>query len=306
MGKRDESKVYGVNACRALFLRRAQAIVRVYIRDDRVPAFRDLLAMCARVRLPYRVVPDRDLEAVTESRNHEGICIVAHARSSVSLEELVRIPGPACLLGMAGVGNPHNVGAILRTGVHFGVRGAVFLEDRAESSATDNADNDADDDRGFRLSAAASRTAQGAAEWLDLVAEPDPSRLLHVARTANFTVAATSSHDGVSLYAGPLPPRLLLLVGAEDEGLPEEALQAADLVIAIPGTGHVESLNVAAATAVILGEHWRQRAEFEVRPAAPAGSKSAARGARPTRTPAKTAPKTAPKMSQKISPKTGR
>ncbi|HEY0713387.1 MAG TPA: RNA methyltransferase substrate-binding domain-containing protein, partial [Polyangia bacterium] len=69
MGKRDESKVYGVNACRALFLRRGQSILRVYIREDRVPAFRDLLAMCARVRIPYRVVPDADLEAVTESRH---------------------------------------------------------------------------------------------------------------------------------------------------------------------------------------------------------------------------------------------
>ncbi|HEY0709322.1 MAG TPA: TrmH family RNA methyltransferase, partial [Polyangia bacterium] len=73
-------------------------------------------------------------------------------------------------------------------------------------------------------------------------------------------------------------------VGAEDEGLPPEALEAADLVIAIPGTGHVESLNVAAATAVILGEHWRQRAGSDAgRAQGPATSKTPARVARPRR-----------------------
>jgi TrmH RNA methyltransferase len=281
MGKREESKVYGVNACRALFLRRAQSVVRVYIREDRVPAFRDLLAMCARVRLPYRVVPDADLEAVTESRHHEGICIVAEPRGTVALEEVLRTPGPACLLGMAGVGNPHNVGAILRTAVHFGVRGAVFLTEPPRHDEGEGDEGPAAD-REFRLPPSAARTAQGAVEWLDVVAEAEPVRLLKEARAAGFTVAATSSHGGRSLYEGPLPARMLLLVGAEDEGLPQEALDAADQVIAIPGTGHVESLNVAAATAVILGEHWRQREWSKSQTTTPSGSKSQRRAPAPS------------------------
>jgi TrmH RNA methyltransferase len=246
-----ESKTYGVNACRALFLRRPADILRVYLVQELVGAFGDLLSSLARMRRPYRIVAPAELEAITESRHHEGICIVTNPRPPVPLEDLLRAPGPACVIGLVEVGNPHNVGAILRTAAHFGVRGVLFLAAGAPA----------------RLSAAAARTSEGGAEYLDLASEADPPRALRAARAAGFVVAATSSHGGRDLYVEPLPPRLLLLVGAEDQGLPEGVTAAADLIISVPGTGQVESLNVAAATAVILGEHWRGRTRGAGKPA---------------------------------------
>jgi RNA methyltransferase, TrmH family len=271
-----ESRVYGGSACRALFVRRVSDIIRVYLTEDRMRDFGDLLSTCARLRLPYRIVPPAELEAVTESRHHEGICIVARPRAPVRLEDLVRAPGPACVLGLVGIGNPHNVGAILRTAAHFGVRGAVFFG-RAPTGPEDETAAVGVP----RLPAAAARTAEGGAEWLDLVFESEPGRALRVLRTAGFTVAATSSHGHGgeptpaakpvrALYEAPLPPRLFLLLGAEDTGLPPEVLAAADTVVAIPGTGQVESLNVAAAAAVLLAEHWRlksaKRTEARAKP----------------------------------------
>ena len=35
-------------------------------------------------------------------------------------------------------------------------------------------------------------------------------------------------------------------------------MEAGDLLLQIPGTGFVESLNVSSAAAVMLGEQWRQ------------------------------------------------
>jgi TrmH RNA methyltransferase len=235
-----ELKVTGEHACRALFARRPDDVVRVYLTEERVGPFGDLLRHCARLRRPYKIVPPAELEAITESTHHEGICIVARPRPEVALEDVLRAPGAAWVVALVDVANPHNVGAILRSAAHFGARAALVPPDPP------------------RLSAAAARTSQGGSEYLEIVHEKSLARALRVARGAGFSVCATTSHGGRDLYAGPLPRRALLLLGAEDVGLPPEILGQADLVLRIPGTGQVESLNVASSASVLLAELWRQ------------------------------------------------
>ena len=72
-------------------------------------------------------------------------------------------------------------------------------------------------------------------------------------RALGFTVAALAlSDDAVTLdelEADP-PERLALVLGTEGDGLSPRTVEAADLVVRIPMGGGVDSLNVAAATAV--------------------------------------------------------
>jgi TrmH RNA methyltransferase len=73
-----------------------------------------------------------------------------------------------------------------------------------------------------------------------------------------YALAATVPRDGAPLYATALPPRLVLVFGAEGEGMSDTMVARADLRLTIPGSGMIESLNVAASVAVLLGEYWRQ------------------------------------------------
>src|SRR5262245_39417305 len=103
MGRRSASgeieiKVYGQHACRALYTRRPEDSVRVYVARDLVKPFGDLLHDCARMRRPYRVVTAAELERISDSRHHEGICVVARPRPPRSLDEIVRLPGPGWLV----------------------------------------------------------------------------------------------------------------------------------------------------------------------------------------------------------------
>ncbi|HTA18697.1 MAG TPA: TrmH family RNA methyltransferase [Polyangia bacterium] len=238
----NEIKVCGRHACRALFERRPQQILRVYLTEEMLTPFGDLAHDCAARHRPYRVVGAEELERITESRHHEGICIVAMAAAPPTLTEILRAPGPGWLVALAGVANPHNTGAIVRTAASFGAR-AVVVEGVAR-----------------RLPPAVYRTAQGGAEWVDVVTVPALAPALGEAKRAGYTVCATSSHGGVDLFASELPPRTVIVLGAEDEGLPPALASAADLTLRIPGSGRVESLNVAAATAVLLGDLWRRHA----------------------------------------------
>jgi TrmH RNA methyltransferase len=234
-----EQKVHGQHACRALFARRPEAIVRVYLTSDLVRPFGDVLKDCAARHIAYKIVTASELEALTDSKHHEGICVVARPRAVPPLEEALAAPGPAAVLALAEGGNPHNLGAVLRTAAHFGAR--AVLVDRSAA----------------RPGGAALRTAQGGAEWVDTFAV-DLEPALAACRRAGFVVGATSSHGGTDLYAQPLPPRAVVLLGSEGQGLPRELLRTADLTWRIPGTGAVESLNVASAAAIILAELWRQ------------------------------------------------
>jgi tRNA G18 (ribose-2'-O)-methylase SpoU len=78
---------------------------------------------------------------------------------------------------------------------------------------------------------------------------------LDLLRAAGFTVAALAlSDDSVALGEFEVPERLAFLLGAEGDGLSRRALAAADVVVRIPMDPRVDSLNVAAASAVALWE----------------------------------------------------
>ncbi len=237
--KRDESKICGQHACRAVFAHRPEDIIRVFVSDKMTQVFGDLLKSCAENHMAYRVVGDAELEKVSGARHHEGICVVAKAARPVDLAEILAADGAGLILALDGVGNPHNIGTLLRTAAHFGAR-VVLVGGPLK-----------------RLSSAVYRTAEGAAESVGVVFTDDLGPLLKQCSEADFTVCATSSHKGRDLYEQALPSRTCILLGAERDGLSEALMATADQHLCIPGTSAVESLNVASSAAVFLAEHWR-------------------------------------------------
>jgi TrmH RNA methyltransferase len=220
---------------------------KVYLTEARIPALKNVLAWCVQHRLGYRVVEEADLDKLTSSRHHEGVCFDMQRAPPLDLATLLaslpKAPAPSLLLWLDGVGNPHNLGALLRSAAHFGV-GAVIVPRAA----------------GLDLSGAAARVAEGAAEMVPLVQAGSAMDAVAALRAAGYGFAATVPRDGVSLYATQLPQRLVLVFGAEGEGMSDAMIDAAELRLTIPGSGVIESLNVAASVAVSLGEYWRQRA----------------------------------------------
>lgn len=150
--------------------------------------------------------------------------------------------GPVLALWLDGVGNPHNFGAILRSSAHFGVAGLLL-----PAGST------------LGLSGAAARVAEGGAEAVPLVQLPDTAQAMAQLRQAGFAVAATLVDGGQDVFATALPQRLVYVMGAESEGMDRQFASACDLQLSIHGSGLVESLNVASATAVFQAA-WRARA----------------------------------------------
>lgn len=241
--REDETKVYGVNACEAVFAKRPDAIIRAYVDNEMLRRFGYTMKFLAEQRRAYHVVSDDELRRVTGSEHHGGVCFVIRKRQPLELIDFLRLFGeqPQCrALLLEGVGNPHNVGAVLRSAAHFGVD-AVLVEDA-----------------GYAQGGAAARVAEGAAETVRLVRFRGTARTLEVLKQAGFTRVVTSSHAAQPLYAAELPAKAVFVFGAEGTGISEQAVANADLTLAIPGSGAVESLNVSVAAGVLLSELYRR------------------------------------------------
>jgi RNA methyltransferase, TrmH family len=240
--RESELRLHGLNACLVAFARRPQDLRKVYLTEARLGTLREVLAHCVRQRLGYRVVAEDDLQRLTGSTHHEGVCFEMRPPPVPDLPTLIaRKKGQASLLlYLDGVGNPHNLGAVLRSAAHFGVD-AVLLPPGS----------------GLALSGAACRVAEGGAEAVPLIRLGDRDTALAQLQAAGYQLAATLPRDAESLYAAPLPPRLVFVLGAEQSGLSAPLLAACTRRLGIPGSGAVESLNIATAAAVMVAE-WRR------------------------------------------------
>ncbi|HEY0634273.1 MAG TPA: TrmH family RNA methyltransferase [Gammaproteobacteria bacterium] len=241
-----ELKYYGTAACRALWQQRPDDVIRIYIEQALIKPFADLLKWAATQRKAYHVVSSEELEKITESVHHQGICLLARDKPPTTFPSLLKRlqaeQQPQLLAYLDGVENPHNLGAIVRSCAHFGIHHILGEAGKLP-----------------RLSPSACRVAEGGAEFVELVALDQPLAQLKQLQQLGFSLLATAMQRGHDLYHYDFPKRTLLIFGAEEHGVSQAMFKAADATLHIPGSGHVESLNVSVAFALIAGEHYRQQ-----------------------------------------------
>jgi RNA methyltransferase, TrmH family len=175
---------------------------------------------------------------------------------STTLDDLVRIPQGACsplIVVLVGVQDPGNVGTILRTAAAFGATGAAISASRQSGTANP-------------FSPKALRASAGAALHLAVLSGTPLAILLAQLKSSGFRTLASSVHEPEAGEQPLLAPWKVdwckpsaLLVGNEGSGLPVEVERSADARIRIPMASGVESLNAAAAAAVLFYEAARQR-----------------------------------------------
>jgi TrmH family RNA methyltransferase len=229
------------------------------------------------IGIPILRTTDRLFEGVADTEHPQGVAALVKPRAA-SFDDLLRVSEGVCsplLVVLAGVQDPGNVGTILRTASAFGATGAVTAASGQSGTASP-------------FSPKALRASAGAALHLPILAGMSLPILLTQLHVANVrTLAAVvgvrfsaspsdpeSNRETAAAHGNPAPPPLLapwevdwcepvaLLVGNEGAGLPEEVERSADARIRIPMASGVESLNAAAAAAVLFYEAARQRARL--------------------------------------------
>ena len=200
--------------------------------------------------IPVRRVQPADLDRETRGAAHQGVVADVRGAASVSVEDLiVQAAGAPLIVVLDGIEDPHNVGAILRTVDAAGAHGVVRQSRHAAA-----------------LDGAAAKASAGAVSHVKIADVVNIARALATLKNAGIWTVGLAA-DGGSRYDQidySLPTALV--VGAEGSGLRRLVRERCDLLVAIPMRGHVQSLNVSVAAAIVLFEAVRQRTQKEDKP----------------------------------------
>ncbi len=226
-----------------------RTVRRVLLADeqDASPQLDRIEQLAGRMRVPVETVPWARLNAQARTEAHQGVLALARPLEPVPLADLATPDkhGTApFLLVAAGITDPRNLGALLRSAECAGVTGVVLPRHRSA-----------------RLSPTVAKTAAGAIEHLPFAVVGGVPAALSELRELGVWSIGLAGEVKESLYDLPLGEGpVALVVGSEEKGLAPLVRRRCDAVVAIPQHGALPSLNVGVAGAVACFEVARQRA----------------------------------------------
>lgn len=228
----------GPHACEEALLRGELQVLRVAPQAwDRTSRLRQE-ARAAGVVIHREPMDGLDRRA--EGQRHQGVLGEGGSVALSSMEDLLaRVQergDKALILALDGIMDPHNFGAILRSAAAAGVDGVVFPERRAAP-----------------VNDVVIRASAGTAGRVPLVRVVNLGRALDDLKKGGAWVYGLAVGKGSTSYLAERFDRATVLVmGNEGEGLHQKIAERCDGLLHIPMPGGTESLNVSAATAVVL------------------------------------------------------
>ena len=170
------------------------------------------------------------MAAICDTKTPQGLFCLVHMPKA-SLADMNAATG---VLLCENVGDPANVGAMIRSAAGLGLGGVVLSPGCADA-----------------FSPKALRASMGAVGRIPVVSSPVDAAVAHL-RAAGAVVLATTLEGAVPYTEAPQGRPFVLMVGNEAAGLSPEAVALADERIAIPMHRGVESLNAAAAATALM------------------------------------------------------
>ena len=229
---------------------RAGRVRRVWVSatadDDKV--MQNLLIQARAVAVPVDRVPPRALDERSDGTAHQGVLAFCEMREAATLQDaLDRARGRGeepFLILLDHVEDPHNLGAVLRVADGVGAH-AVVVPDRGAVGLTPSV----------------AKASAGAAEHVLLVTVGNLTDAVIWLKKHDIWVGAAEAEHGRPHYEERLTGPLAIVMGSEGKGVSRPVLKHADFKLHIPLAGHVNSLNVSVATAIIAYERVRQSAQ---------------------------------------------
>jgi len=189
--------------------------------------------------LPIKELPRRALDDLTGSSNHQGVALVIKPFNYSEVSKVItNAKKPMMLIGLDGITDPHNLGAVVRSAAAFGADGVIIPERRNAA-----------------MTGSAWKASAGAAARMHISQVTNLVRTIQDAKKAGCFVIGLDAQGDQQLSQMKLATEsLFIIVGSEGKGLSRLVRENCDLVISIPMQSQVESLNASVATAIVM--HW--------------------------------------------------
>jgi 23S rRNA (guanosine2251-2'-O)-methyltransferase len=196
-------------------------------------------------QIPIKFVPKKKLELLADNGAHQGFVLAVTPFRYFSLEELINKTeeeNPFFII-LDGIQDPHNLGSILRTADAAKVSGVIIPKHRSVG-----------------ITSTVVKTSTGAAEYVPIARVTNLNAAVKALKAHGFWVFGTAM-DGINYTKWNTQGKIVLIIGNEGRGISPALQKNVDETIAIPMQGHVQSLNASVASALLIYEVFRHRAD---------------------------------------------
>ncbi|HKR64185.1 MAG TPA: 23S rRNA (guanosine(2251)-2'-O)-methyltransferase RlmB [Thermoanaerobaculia bacterium] len=232
--------VYGANPVFEAIRAHPARVRYIAIAKEHSGRMQKLIAEAREADVAVRFLPMQQVNKLAGRGVHNGVIADVAETAYADFDEVLARDETKFVLILDGITDPQNFGAILRVADGFGVDLVVIPEHESVG-----------------LSPAAVKASAGASEWVPVAEVTNLSRAIETLKEKGFWVYAAAA-DGDRADAIDFTGKVALVMGNEGKGVRRNVLEHSDRAVSIPMFGHVDSFNVATATAVLCYEVVRQ------------------------------------------------
>ena len=242
----DECRLEGRNAVTEA-LRAGRTIDKVFIADgDTDKSLQRLAAQAKEAGAVVVPVDRRKLDFMSTTRAHQGIIAQAAAHEYASIEDILQTAadrGQAPLIVICDeLSDPHNLGAIIRTAECAGAHGVIIPKRRSVG-----------------LTATVAKASAGAVEYMKVARVTNIAATIRELKEQGVWVFGTAAEGSQPMYRADLTGPTAIVIGNEGVGMSRLVRDLCDVMVNIPMSGRISSLNASAAASILLYEAVRQR-----------------------------------------------
>ena len=196
-------------------------------------------------------VDRRKLDQMSTTRSHQGIIALAAAHDYCTVDDILEeaaARGENALIVICDeLSDPHNLGAIMRSAECAGAHGVIIPKRRSVG-----------------LTATVAKASAGAVEYMKVARVANINNAIHELKDRGVWVFGAAGEGSQPMYRADLTGPAAIVIGNEGDGISQLVRKNCDMLIHIPMSGRISSLNASAAASILLYEAVRQRLNAEV------------------------------------------
>ena len=227
-------------------LKSGRSIDTLYVAKGELTGSVKVIAALAKEKhIPVKEVDRKKLDFMTNRANHQGIVALAAVKDYSSVDDIFELArqrdeSPFVIV-LAGIEDPHNLGAIIRTAECAGAHGVIIPSRRAAG-----------------LNFTVGKSSAGALEYVPVARVTNIAAAIDDLKQRGCWVYGADM-DGQTYCEAKLDGASALVIGAEGRGLGRLVREKCDVILSLPMLGKINSLNASVAAGVLMYEFTRQR-----------------------------------------------
>lgn len=216
-------------------------VICVYVQEG----LKDPKVLNALKNVKYETVSKSKLERLCGSIYHQGIVASIKTYEYVSLEEVIKIADtkeyPTIVI-LDGIEDPHNIGAIMRSMDALDIHSMIVPKNGTAP-----------------LTNTVAKVSTGAIEYVKVASVTNLTNTINKLKEVGYWVVGAEASGATDFRKVDYKTKIALVVGSEGKGISRLVLKQCDFIVNMPMIGHVNSLNVSNATAVMLYQIYNNR-----------------------------------------------